>query len=168
MPQLVFDTALGACRVAWEGDWVTEFRLPGPETAAAPHEDPNADADPPAWIRDLGASVQRHLEGSPVDFAEQPYAFERVTPFQASVYRAALAVKAGSTSTYGSLAAALGLPPGASRAVGAALGRNPWPLLVPCHRFVGADGAMTGFSAPGGTSIKLKLLALEGAQWFAV
>lgn len=168
MPQLVFDTALGVCQVAWEGGLVTAFRLPEREAAAAPHEGPTADASPPAWIQALCASVRRHLEGNPVDFADLPYAFERVTPFQASVYRAALAVKAGSTSTYGNLAAALGLPPGASRAVGAALGRNPWPLLVPCHRFVGADGAMTGFSAPGGTPTKLKLLALEGAQWFAV
>lgn len=125
-------------------------------------------ADAPDWVAALRESVCRHLDGSPQDFAGVPFAFDRVTPFQADVYRAALAVKAGSTSTYGRLAAALGLPPGASRAVGAALGRNPWPLLVPCHRFVAADGNMTGFSAPGGTRTKLQLLALEGAQWFAV
>ena len=57
----------------------------------------------------------------------------------------------------------LGLPAGSARAVAAALGANPWPLLVPCHRIVGADGGMTGFSGPGGIRTKTRLLALEGA-----
>lgn len=148
---------------------MTGFRLPHEEVAPRPSEaDERRSADAPGWVATLRDYVCRHLEGAPQDFARVPFAFDRVTPFQAEVYRAALAVKAGSTSTYGHLAAALGLPPGASRAVGAALGRNPWPLLVPCHRFIAADGRMTGFSAPGGTRTKLQLLALEGAQWFAV
>ena len=58
----------------------------------------------------------------------------------------------------------LGLPPGASRAVAAALGANPWPLLIPCHRIIGANGKMTGFSGPGGIATKIRLLTLEGTQ----
>ena len=69
--------------------------------------------------------------------------------------------------SYGQLAAAIGQPAAAARAVGTALAENPWPLLVPCHRFIGADGRMTGFSAPGGIKTKLRLLALEGAELFA-
>jgi methylated-DNA-[protein]-cysteine S-methyltransferase len=169
MPELAFRTSLGRCLVSWERDRLIGFQLP--ETDPTPPVS-TAEADEsngtPGWILDLLSSVRRHLDGQRQDFASLPFAFDRVTSFQADVYRAALAVKAGSTATYGQLAAALGLPPGASRAVGAALGSNPWPLLVPCHRFVAADGHMTGFSAPGGTRTKLQLLALEGAQWFAV
>ncbi len=169
MPNRAFLTSLGTCLVLWERDRLTGFRLPesGPVPLSAAKADVATD-DAPAWIDDLCRAVRRHLDGELQDFASLPFAFDRVTPFQADVYRAALAVKAGATSTYGHLAAALGLPPAASRAVGAALGRNPWPLLVPCHRFVAADGRMTGFSAPGGTQTKLQLLAREGAQWFAV
>jgi methylated-DNA-[protein]-cysteine S-methyltransferase len=111
--------------------------------------------------------VQHHLGGKFQDFADLPFAFARVSPFQAAVYRAALGVKAGTTRSYGWLAAQLGKPPGTSRAVGTALGRNPWLLLVPCHRFVGANGALTGFSAPGGIATKSRLLALERAELFA-
>lgn len=167
MPQLAFTTSFGSCRVSWEEGVLTGFRLPDSQT----QDDAtggDAATDPPAWIRDLRSAVRRHLEGTLEDFSAQPFAFDRVTPFQAAVYQATLTIKAGDTSTYGRLAEKLGLPPGGSRAVGAALGHNPWPLLVPCHRLVGADGSMTGFSAPGGTATKLRLLALEGAQWFSV
>jgi methylated-DNA-[protein]-cysteine S-methyltransferase len=76
-------------------------------------------------------------------------------------------VKPGHTSSYGDLAAAIGQPAAASRAVGTALGSNPWPLLIPCHRILAATGKMTGFSGPGGIATKVKLLALEGAQLLA-
>ncbi len=92
---------------------------------------------------------------------------KQVTPFQRDVYVAALGVKPGETWSYGQLTVAIGQPISAARAVGTALGQNPWPLLVPCHRFIGADGKMTGLSSPGGISTKLKLLALEGSQLFA-
>jgi methylated-DNA-[protein]-cysteine S-methyltransferase len=100
------------------------------------------------------------------DFADLPYSWNRVSAFQRVVYEAALRVKPGQTISYGQLADAVGHP-SSPRAVGHALARNPWPLLVPCHRFIGADGRMTGFSAPGGIGTKLRLLALEGAELFA-
>lgn len=100
------------------------------------------------------------------DFADLPYAWSRVSPFQRQVYEVALEVKPGQTWTYGQLAGAVGQPPAAARAIETALGQNPWPLLVPCHRFIGADGRMRGFSAPGGISTKLRLLALEGVEFF--
>lgn len=91
----------------------------------------------------------------------------RVDEVAREVYRANLAVKAGRTCSYGDIARQLGHPPAASRAVGTALGANPWPLLVPCYRVVASDGYMTGFSGPGGIKTKLRLLAIEGAQLFA-
>lgn len=164
MAQAVIPTTLGWCTLAWEGDVVTRFRLPKADGSA--EHDGEAATAVPAWVEILMDAVQRHLQGESQDFRQVPYAFDRVTPFQRSVYETALTVQAGETWTYGQLASALQLTPGASRAVGTALGQNPWPLLIPCHRFVGANGRMTGFSAPGGTATKLRLLALEGAQWF--
>jgi methylated-DNA-[protein]-cysteine S-methyltransferase len=161
MPGRTFDTALGPCTVAWEGREVTGFRLLGGDEASVP------EGDVPAWVQPLIARVRQHLAGAPEDYTDLPFAFSRVSAFQGEVYRGALQVKAGQTLTYGGLARAIGQPVAAARAVGTALGQNPWPLLVPCHRFVGADGTLTGFSAPGGIKTKLRLLALEGAQLFA-
>lgn len=161
MPSHTFGTELGPCTIAWEGHEVTGFRLLGSDEASIPEK------DVPDWIQALIARVQRHLSGEPQDFADVPFAFSQVSDFQRDLYLAALKVKAGQTLSYGGLAKAIGQPPAAARAVGTALGQNPWPLLVPCHRFVGADGAMTGFSAPGGIKTKLRLLAIEGAQLFA-
>ena len=120
----------------------------------------------PAWVTDIVARVQRHLTGEMQDFADLPYSWGAISDFRQQVYRAALSVKPGQTASYGQLAVASGHP-SMSREVGRALGQNPWPLLIPCHRFIGADGRMTGFSSPGGIKTKLRLLALEGAQLFA-
>ncbi|HTZ20005.1 MAG TPA: methylated-DNA--[protein]-cysteine S-methyltransferase [Opitutaceae bacterium] len=161
MPRITFSTAFGRCALVWGNAGVAGFELPEAEART----DDTGEA--PAWIGTLADRVQRHLAGEWQDFSDVRYDFDQVTAFQRRVYRAALAVKAGHTCTYGELAAALGLESGASRAVGHALGANPWPLLVPCHRFVGAKGKMTGFSAPGGVRTKTRLLALEGAQLLA-
>lgn len=160
-----FPTALGPCRIAWDGGRLTAFRLPGDPGGGAPAD--HDAATPPPWVASIIARVQRHLRGDLQDFADLPYAFTQVGEFAARVYRALLAIKPGQTCTYGDLARALGQPAAASRAVGHALGANPWPLLVPCHRVVAGDGGMTGFSGPGGVRTKVRLLALEGAQLFA-
>ena len=158
MPATCFDTPIGCCAIAWEVDEITRFSLP----PGANLEDPR-----PPWLDVIIARVRRHLEGEMQDFANLPYAWNRVSSFQRDVYKAALRVKPGQTWSYGQLTAAIGQPAAAARAVGTALAQNPWPLLVPCHRFIGADGRMTGFSAPGGIKTKLRLLALEGAELFA-
>jgi methylated-DNA-[protein]-cysteine S-methyltransferase len=155
-----FATSWGRCELHYEHDLVTGFRLP--EAGLAPRSDPA-----PAWVLALAQRVEAHLAGQLQDFAAEPYDWARVSSFQQSIYQALLAVKPGATATYGDLAAAIGQPPAVSRAVGTALGQNPWPLLVPCHRCVGANGRMVGFSGPGGIATKLRLLALEGAQLFA-
>ncbi len=157
MPETCFTTSIGSCAIAWEADEITTFRLPPAGERAAP---------PPPWVNAIIARVQRHLAGDPQEFADVPFAWHRVSAFQRTVYEMALRVKPGQTMSYGQLATAVGSP-ATPRAVGNALGQNPWPLLVPCHRFIGADGRMTGFSAPGGIKTKLRLLVLEGAELFA-
>ncbi len=154
-----FPTAIGPCSIWWDGESVTRFMLLTTEQDSV---------DPPAWLQPVISRVQKHLQTGGEDFADVALAWTAVTPFQRRVYQAALQTKSGHTATYGDLAKAIGEEPAVSRAVGVALGQNPWPLLVPCHRFVGANGKMTGFSAPGGIDTKLKLLAIEGNQLFAV
>ncbi len=83
--------------------------------------------------------------------------------FERRVYALTRAIAPGQTSTYGALAAALG-DPGAARAVGQAMGHNPYPLVVPCHRVLAADGGWGGFSAGDGVTTKLRLLRIEGAE----
>jgi methylated-DNA-[protein]-cysteine S-methyltransferase len=163
MPHATFVTPLGTCAIAWNDAGLTRFLLPDPERRAGG----NTEAEPPEWVRGVILRVQRHLAGEPQDFADVRYDFSALPEFVRAVLRAALRIKPGQTASYGDLAAALGQPPGASRAVGAALGDNPWPLLIPCHRVVAATGKMTGFSGPGGVATKVRLLALEGAQLIA-
>jgi methylated-DNA-[protein]-cysteine S-methyltransferase len=163
MPHATFPTSLGTCAIAWADTGLTRFLLPDPERRSGG----DTEAEPPAWVRAVIERVQRHLAGEWQDFADVRYDFQRVAAFNRSVLRATLGIKCGQTATYGDLAATLGLPPAASRAVGSALGANPWPLLIPCHRVISATGKMTGFSGPGGVSTKVRLLAIEGAQLVA-
>jgi methylated-DNA-[protein]-cysteine S-methyltransferase len=162
MPHATFSTPLGLCAIAWNEIGLTRFLLPDPERHSSPTE-----TDPPSWVSEIIERVKRHLAGEVQDFADVPYDFSRVSEFIRGVLRATLDVKPGHTATYGELATAIGLPLAASRAVGSALGSNPWPLLIPCHRIIAATGKVTGFSGPGGIATKLKLLAVEGAQLFA-
>ena len=162
MPSTVFETPIGTCGIAWHKTGLTAFRLPSGKARGLDHTE-----SPPPWVQAVIARVQEHLAGSPQDFSDLPYDFSLVADFPRQVYRAALQVKSGQTCSYGDIAKKLGQPPAVSRAVGTALGANPWPLLVPCHRIVSADGKMTGFSGPGGVKTKLRLLALEGAELFA-
>jgi methylated-DNA-[protein]-cysteine S-methyltransferase len=153
-----FDTPLGRCALSWHDAGIVGFELPD----AAPCK--GAEVAPPPEIAALIARVRRHLSGEFQDFSDAPFDFAGVPGFNLAVLRATLAVKPGETRSYGEIAAAIGEAPAASRAVGAALGANRWPLLIPCHRIVSASGKMTGFSGPGGVRTKTRLLALEGAQ----
>ena len=159
MPAARFETPIGPCAIAWNKEEITGFSLP-PANGSR-------DEMPPPWIVAILGGVKRHLTGDLQDFSHLPYAWRSVSSFQRAVYEAALKVGPGQTSTYGQLAAAIGRSHSEARAIGTALGQNPWPLLVPCHRFIGSDGRLTGFSAPGGIKTKLRLLALEGVELFA-
>lgn len=159
MPHATFATPLGTCAIAWNDNGLTRFLLPDPDRGTS-----DTQADPPPWVHAIIERVQLHLAGEPQDFSDVRFDFGRLPEFNRAVLRATLAIKSGHTATYGEIATAIGQPIVASRAVGTALGENPWPLLIPCHRVVAASGKMTGFSGPGGVATKAKLLALEGAQ----
>jgi methylated-DNA-[protein]-cysteine S-methyltransferase len=161
MQRITFSTAFGRCAIKWHEAGLIGFELP----EAVVNERDIADA--PAEIAAVIARVRKHLGGDLQDFSDLNFDFRAEPAFQIAVLRATLAVKAGCTRGYGEIAKATGHDAAASRAVGAALGANRWPLLIPCHGVGAANGKMTGFSGPGGIKTKLRLLALEGAQLFA-
>ncbi len=154
MPSATFATRFGRAYVAWTERGVQRFLLPGGVL-------PPGDATPVDSVQRAIDLVILHLAGTPQAFDHVELDFEGVPPFHAKVYRALRQVPAGSTVSYMQLAALTGSP-GATRAVGTAMAKNPWPLLVPCHRVLGEGGRLGGFSAPGGVATKVRLLALEG------
>lgn len=129
----------------------------------------------PSWFGELVAFLQDYYSADlrPADAPDRPAGLslwplwrsrldlEMVTPFQLRVLDVVAAIPRGHIMTYGQVAQKLGAPQ-AARAVGAALGRNPWPVLVPCHRVIASDGQLTGFSAPGGVAAKQRMLRMEG------
>jgi len=163
----LFETAVGACGIAWGPGGIVGVQLPEPTRAASlarlARRFPRLErAQPPPEVATAIARIAAFLDGARDDFADLALDLGALGAFDAGVYRETRAIPAGSTSTYGAIAARIG-EPGQARAVGQALGRNPWPIVIPCHRVTGADGRMGGFSAPGGRTTKLRLLEIEGA-----
>jgi O-6-methylguanine DNA methyltransferase len=159
-----FDSTLGRCGIAWTDLGVARFQLPEPddERAVASLERRGAvAAEPTAEIAATVRDAARHFGGDLRDFSAVPLDLSGVADFARRVYAAARRIPAGRTATYGEIAAEIGAP-GEARVVGQALGANPIPLIVPCHRVVAASGGIGGFSAPGGALTKTRLLALEG------
>ncbi|MDB4943807.1 MAG: ogt [Labilithrix sp.] len=170
MGWLLFATDLGRCGLAWNERGLTGCQLPEVDAAvtaqtlcarAGEHGNPAAESEAPGFVREAVARLQEHLAGRPQDLASLPLDLARVSAFNAGALRAAQAVPAGQTATYGEIAARIGSP-GAAQAVGRAMATNPWPIVVPCHRVVAAGGKSGGFSAPGGLATKERLLRIEG------
>ena len=174
----VVGTAFGACRIGWSELGLTEVRLLAEaesetetetEAERAAEERMAGDAarlpapdDVPAFVQEAVALLVRHLGGEPQDLDGIPLDMRGLPDFHRQAYEAARRVKPGCTIGYGELAAALGAQ-GAARAVGQAMARNPFVVVVPCHRVLAAGRRPGGFSAPGGLDTKARLLALEGA-----
>ena len=164
----LFDTAIGRCGIAWGDRGVVGVQLPEArerETRARLLQRfPDArEASPTPDIKRAIDSIVALLRGEASDLSTIPLDLDSVPPFDRRVYEVARAIPPGATLTYGEIAARLGTPD-AARAVGQALGRNPFALVVPCHRVLAAGGKLGGFSANGGITTKLRLLAIEGAQ----
>lgn len=164
----LFDTAIGRCGIAWTAEGAVQaVQLPettDPRTLARMRRrcgDP-PDTEPPPAIASVIGRVQRLLQGECDPLRDVPLDYGGVPPFHRRVYEAARAIAPGRVKTYGELARELG-EPGASRAVGQALGHNPFAPIVPCHRILAAQGASGGFSAEGGAMTKLRLLEIERA-----
>jgi len=128
------------------------------------------EGEPSAAIRHAIEGIVALLAGERTPAAELAFVeldLRGIPAFERRVYEVARTLRPGETSTYGEIARKLG-DPSASRAVGGALGRNPFPLVVPCHRVLAADGGLGGFSASGGTALKRRLLQIEGARGLPV
>ena len=166
---LIFETRGGFCGIAWNNVGITRFQLPAKSAEGAQRmllrralgTKPGA---PTPEVAEAVAAVKRYFEGKETDFSgfkldlgEQDAFFERI-------YAAARQVGWGRTTTYGALAKELGARPEAARDVGQAMANNPVALIIPCHRVLAAGGKVGGFSAPGGSTSKIRMLALEGVH----
>lgn len=164
----LFPTAIGTCGIAWVGATVLATHLPEATEAATRERlmrrsGATQEAAPPAPVQDAIAGITALLQGECIDLGFIPCDLSHLDAFSAGVYRVTRAIPPGETRTYGEIAAQLG-DKRLAQAVGQALGRNPWPIIVPCHRVLGAGGRLTGFSANGGTHTKLRMLAIEKAR----
>jgi methylated-DNA-[protein]-cysteine S-methyltransferase len=165
---LLFDTAIGRCGIAWGDRGIVAVQLPdgsdqrtlGRMRRRVPGATP--DGVPPLVVSRAVDGITALLRGEDVDLSGITLDTDRVPEFDRRVYEVARTIPPGNTMSYGEIATGLGAPREA-RAVGQALGRNPFAIVVPCHRVVAANGAIGGFSAHGGAATKLRLLSIEGA-----
>jgi len=164
----LFDTAIGACAIAWSETGIVALQLPeadGSRTRARLlRRWPRAhESVPPPAVRRAIDGVVALLLGEASDLRAIALDMARVPAFDRQVYEIARTILPGETLSYGDIAARLG-DPGAAREVGQALGRNPFAIIVPCHRVIAAGGKAGGFSANGGVDTKLRLLEIEHAR----
>lgn len=160
-----FDTPLGQAAVAWRGGSVVQVVLPasgeGAPDGRIRRRHPGARPEsPPPFVQSAIAAMVAHLAGSAVDLGAIPVDLGEASHFDQRVWAFTRAIPSGETRTYGEIARALG-DVALSREVGQALGRNPVPLIIPCHRVLASNGSLGGFSAPGGTDTKRRLLTVE-------
>jgi methylated-DNA-[protein]-cysteine S-methyltransferase len=165
----VFDTAMGFCAIAWSDAGVVRFQLPVKSAEAADRlmrrrafgAEPGA---PPEDVAAIVAAAKRYFDGEETDFSHVRLDLGGDDPFFSQVYEALRRVGWGRTTTYGALAKEIGAGREAARDVGEAMARNPAPLIIPCHRVLAAGGKIGGFSAPGGSTTKIRMLALEAVR----
>jgi methylated-DNA-[protein]-cysteine S-methyltransferase len=169
----LFATAIGRCGIAWGRSGITAVQLPERTDDATARRlsrrsGTTAPAPPPADVQDVIDRIIALLEGERVDLSAARLDMAGVADVDRRVYEVARTIPPGHTLSYGDIANRLGDPvhgdPLLARAVGQALGRNPFAIVVPCHRVVGADGKLTGFSANGGLATKERMLVIEGAR----
>ena len=163
----LFDTAIGVCGIAWRPAGLVGVQLPEASEGAVLRRLRRRFPDlplmpPPDWVERAILAINGLLAGEPVDLGFIALDLAGFGAFERAVWSALREVPPGRTTTYGELAASVG-DPKAAQAVGQALSRNPWPIVVPCHRVTAAAGRTGGFSAHGGAATKLRLLEIEGA-----
>ena len=164
----IFETPIGSCGIAWSSRGIAGLQLPeataeGTRARMRRRWAGVAESAPPPGVQRAIDRVMALLGGEAVDLGDIPLDLEVAPEFHRKVYEVARTIPPGRTMTYGEIAKKLGVPH-ESREVGQALGRNPIAIIVPCHRVLGADGKMGGFSANGGVATKRRILEIEGAS----
>ena len=164
----LFETAIGWAGIAWSDLGLAACHLPEASAEVARksflRRFPDAvEGEPPAAVQQTITGIRELMAGEPADLTGAILDLSRTPEFHAHVYEIARAIPPGETLTYGEIAQKLG-DKLLARDVGQALGANPWPIVVPCHRVTAAGGKLGGFSARGGVQTKIKLLAIEGAK----
>ena len=165
----IFDTKNGFAALAWNENGVSSLRLPASSEARAEasmlRRFPQARRTMPSTqMASLISEIKRYFDGEKVDFSAVPVDMGSQDPFFARVYAEVRKLGWGETTTYGAVAKVLGAEPQAARDVGQAMASNPIALIVPCHRVLAAGGKRGGFSAPGGSNSKARMLELEGVS----
>lgn len=163
----LFDTPIGFCGLAWNGRGIVGVQLPEDDASKtrsriAKRFPEATQGPPPAHIQGIIADVIALLKGEARDLSAVPLDMEGVPELHRRVYDVARSIPPGKLLTYGEIASRLGVDN--ARLIGQALGRNPFAIIVPCHRVVAAGGKLGGFSANGGSMTKRRLLAIEGAR----
>jgi methylated-DNA-[protein]-cysteine S-methyltransferase len=164
----LFETAIGCCGIVWSERGIIGVQLPEGSAVATRSRVlkrfPFAcEAAPPQRVRRTIAGVVALLAGERIDLGDAVLDSQAVPDFNRRVYDVARTIPAGHTLSYGEIAKRLG-DRSLARDIGEALGQNPFPIIVPCHRVMAAGGKTGGFSAPGGVRTKLRLLSIERAQ----
>jgi methylated-DNA-[protein]-cysteine S-methyltransferase len=164
----LFVTAIGRCAIAWGPKGVVGLKLPESSDDAMRarmkrHHQEAQEMTAPVEVKAVIEDIQRMLIGEKRDLSSVTLDMSRVPDFDRQVYTETRSIPPGETLTYGEIATRLG-DLGLSRAVGQALGRNPFAIIVPCHRVLAAGGKSGGFSAVGGIETKRRLLEIEGAR----
>jgi methylated-DNA-[protein]-cysteine S-methyltransferase len=164
----LFETAIGTCGIVWTARGVCGMQLPEKDATATrarvERRYPDArEAPPPSAIQNAIDGIIALLSGERRDLLHIVIDDAAISDFNRKVYAIARAIPPGQTLTYGEIAERLG-DKTLARAVGQAMGENPTPVIMPCHRVLAAGGKTGGFSAPGGIVTKLQLLTIEGAQ----
>jgi methylated-DNA-[protein]-cysteine S-methyltransferase len=162
MQMLKFETAIGTCGLRWSEAGITGVLMPG-DGALTGERDRMTGA--PEEVRRAAAGIVSLLAGEQIDLRWVILDENGLDRFPRAVYAATREIPAGSTAGYGEIARIVGSP-NSAREVGGALGRNPFPIVVPCHRVLAATGALHGFSAPGGIATKRRMLEIENAPGF--
>jgi methylated-DNA-[protein]-cysteine S-methyltransferase len=164
MQYCLFETAIGTCGLAWSARGVRRLRLPESNSAATEarlaRRAAKASRPLPPAIEEAIEQLQSYASGRREDFSSIVLDLTGIAAFEQEVYAAARAIPFGETKSYGEIAREIDAPD-AAQAVGQALGRNPIPIIIPCHRVLAKGDRIGGFSAPGGTRTKERLLALE-------
>ncbi len=163
---ITFKSKIGLCAISWKDCAITGFFLPEKSDEYLLKKlkslfKSNTTSTPPLWIKDLVRKLKLHFDGRPQDFSKISTDPGEISDFSSLVYEATKLLAPGTVVSYQDICKKIKRP-NASRAVGTALGKNPIPVIVPCHRVISSSGKLGGYSAAGGLKTKAMLLELEG------